>query len=142
MLVGLPGCGKSTYADKLSQDDYKVFSSDAIRIELLGNVQDNSKNALIFDTLHKRLTDALSDGQNCIYDATNVYKPGRIRFLESIKNIKCKKKCVVFDVDVATCKERNKSRDRQVPDEVYDKMLSYYIAPDKEEGWDEIEIVK
>ena len=141
MLVGLPGSGKSTYAEKLSQSGYKTFSSDELRIELLGDVNDVSNNRLIFDTLHKRLTESLKEGNNSIFDATNMSSKGRTRFLESIKDIECTKRCVVFDVPVEVCIERNKNRDRKVPEAVFENMLSYYTPPSIEEGWDEIEMI-
>jgi tRNA uridine 5-carbamoylmethylation protein Kti12 len=36
--------------------------------------------------------------------------------------------------------ERNKKRDCQVPDEVYERMSMYFQLPTKDEGWDEVEI--
>lgn len=38
MLVGLPGSGKSTYAEKLKEKGYIIHSSDAIREELTGDI--------------------------------------------------------------------------------------------------------
>ena len=43
MMCGLPGSGKSTYAEKLEEEGYIIHSSDKIREEL-GDVNDQSKN--------------------------------------------------------------------------------------------------
>ena len=142
MLVGLPASGKTTYADKMKEQGYCSFSSDDIRIELFGDVSDVSHNSIVFDTLHSRLIDSLKKGKNCIFDATNISKQGRIKFLESIKEIKCTKKCVAFDVPVQVCMERNKKRDRQVPESVFEKMQTYFSLPSSDEGWDEIETIR
>lgn len=43
MMVGLPYSGKSYYAEKLSKEyGAVVHSSDAIRAEILGDVQDQN----------------------------------------------------------------------------------------------------
>ena len=46
MMVGLPYSGKSYYAEKLSKEYGAVIhSSDAIRAEILGDVQDSHEYA-------------------------------------------------------------------------------------------------
>mgnify|MGYP003324219881 CR=1 FL=1 len=52
MMVGLSGCGKSTYAATLNA---KVISSDAIRAEVFGDENDQTHNAQVFEILHKRV---------------------------------------------------------------------------------------
>ena len=47
MMVGLPYSGKSYYAEKLSKEyGAVVHSSDAIRAEILGDVQDQNSIGL------------------------------------------------------------------------------------------------
>lgn len=140
-LVGLPGSGKSTLANFYTVKGYKVFSSDAIRAELYGDesVQDNPQK--VFNLLHKRIKDALSAGENCIYDATNVKSKTRIAFLNEIKNIPCTKECVIVWAPVEVCKERNAMRDRKVPDYVIERMWKNFETPYFFEGWDEITIM-
>ena len=140
-LVGLPGSGKSTLANFYTVKGYKVFSSDAIRAELYGDesVQDNPQK--VFNLLHKRIKDALSAGENCIYDATNVKSKTRISFLNEIKNIPCTKECVIVWAPVEVCKERNAARDRKVPDYVIERMWKNFETPYYFEGWDEISIM-
>lgn len=141
MMIGLPASGKTTYADKMVEQGYISFSSDRLRIELLGDVSDMSHNRFIFHVLHTRLIKSLKEGKNCVYDATNISRTNRMNFLDSIKDVKCTKKCVAFDVPVEVCMERNKKRDCQVPDEVYERMSMYFQLPTKDEGWDEVEII-
>lgn len=43
MLVGLPGSGKSTYAEELKREGYIIHSSDAIREELTGDIESCGK---------------------------------------------------------------------------------------------------
>lgn len=141
MLVGLPASGKSTYADKLKQKGYHIHSSDAIRQELTGDVNVQNKNADVFNVLHKRIKNDLSNNISCVYDATNMNMRRRRTFLNEIKKYECHKKCILFVVPIETCKERNNNRDRKVPDAVFDKMLRQFDVPMEYEGWDEIEVV-
>lgn len=141
MLVGLPASGKSTYAAKLKEQGYHIHSSDAIREELTGDENAQDKNTDVFATLHKRVKDDVSNGISCVYDATNMSMKRRKAFLDEIKKYNCHKKCVLFVIPVEVCKERNKNRERKVPEEVFDKMLKQFNVPMRYEGWDEIKIV-
>lgn len=55
MLVGLPGSGKSTYAQTLNET-HSIHSSDAIREELFGDANENSKecNEKVFNTFTRK----------------------------------------------------------------------------------------
>lgn len=65
MMVGLPYSGKSYYAEKLSKEYGAVIhSSDAIRAEILGDVQDQNNNGKVFEVLHRRVYDDLSNGKS------------------------------------------------------------------------------
>ena len=89
MMCGLPGSGKSTYADELARKEgFIVHSSDKIREEL-GDVNDQSKNEQVFTILHKRIKDDLRSEKNVIYDATNINRKRRVAFLRELKHILC-----------------------------------------------------
>lgn len=139
-LVGLPGSGKSTMALSFEKEGYKVFSSDAIREELYGDASVQSDPQKVFHVLHKRIKDALRAGENCIYDATNVRSKNRIAFLKEIQNIECKKICCIVWASINTCKERNASRERKVPDYVIERMWRQFETPYFFEGWNKIRI--
>ena len=65
MIVGLPGSGKSHEAKRLT-DTYgaNIHSSDEIRKELLGDVNAQDANGLVFTTLHNRVKEDLRNGKN------------------------------------------------------------------------------
>lgn len=138
MTVGLPASGKTAWAEQLKDKGFHVHSSDKIRAELLGDENAQTDNQLVFNELHKRVKEDLSAGIPCIYDATNMSMKRRKAFLDELKNIPCRKNCVIFPVPIEECKARNRSRERQVPDEVYDKMLRSFWVPYFYEGWDHI----
>ena len=138
MTVGIPGCGKSFYAKELSKNGYKVFSSDEIREKY--SLYGNENNAKVFNILHRGIKEALRDGYNCVYDATNMSRKNRMAFLQELTHIECKKTCALFIVPIEECKKRNNNREglSKVPEDVYDKMLKSFNIPCEYEGFDEI----
>ncbi len=142
MTVGLVASGKSTWAEN-NKDKLNVVihSSDAIREEF-GDINDQSKNNLVFETLHRRVKEDLIAGKNVIYDATNLSRKRRIHFLSNeLQNIPCKKVCVLFATPYEICLKNNENRERKVPEEVLERMYKNYEAPWYSEGFDEIQIV-
>lgn len=146
MLVGLPGSGKSYYAkqqyQKLESQGLKchIHSSDAIREELSGNVNNQDINSLVFQVLHKRVKEDLSNNINVIYDATNINWKKRKAFIQTLNKINCYKECIVIATPIDICHSQNESRERKVPEEVIDRMYSQFDIPWYDEGWNAIEI--
>ena len=141
MIVGLPCSGKSTYVQPYTKSPYvKVFSSDALREELFGDVDHQTDNDLLFKELHKRIKDCLKSGKSAIYDATNINYKRRMAFLAELKNIPCRKECVLMATPYEVCLERNKIRDRKVPEYVIERMYKNFDTPWYYEGWDDITI--
>lgn len=138
MLVGLPGSGKSYYTQNLK--GAKVFSSDDIREELSGDINNQDINKQVFEVLHKRVIDCLKKGYDCVYDATNVVRKRRVDFLGKLSDIDCEKICVVILTDYDVCLFNNKARNRNVPEEVIKNMYLKFDIPQYREGWDSIEI--
>lgn len=141
MLVGLPGSGKSTYAKKLEEEGYRIHSSDAIREELTGDENTQTKNAEVFEILGNRVRTDLKAGKSCVYDATNVVSKRRRGFLGTLEKIDCVKECILFLTPIEECKRRNQSRERKVPEEAIEKMLKSFWVPMYYEGWDNISVV-
>jgi predicted kinase len=139
MLVGLPGSGKSTLIEK-EYSNFCVHSSDAIREELSGDVNNQDINKQVFDTLHKRVKADLSIGKNVVYDATNISWKRRKAFLQELSSIPCWKDCVLMATPFEVCVQRNNDRDRKVPYFVIERMYKNFDIPWYNEGWDSIEI--
>lgn len=70
MMVGVPGSGKSTYARQIP--DATVLSSDDIRAEIGADGGDKKMHKQVFTILHERVKEALSAGNDVVYDATNL----------------------------------------------------------------------
>lgn len=143
VTVGIPGSGKSTWAE-MHRDELNaiVHSSDNIRSELLGNINDQTQNDKVFRILHRRIKDDLKAEKNVVYDATNLSRKNRMHFLKSeLKGIDCEKACILFATPWEEALARNFARDRQVPEDVMVKMYRNYETPWFSDGFDDIQIV-
>lgn len=71
VMVGLSASGKSSYAKELENENPTntiVISSDAIREEICGSVEDQSKNGEVFRIFHERIRRNLEDKKDVIAD--------------------------------------------------------------------------
>lgn len=137
--IGIPGCGKSSYYKNNLKKDVIHISSDKLREELLGDVNNQSNNSLIFNEMTKRTIMALRINKSVYFDATNLNRKKRINLLKQLPP--CKKIAIVFAIPFAVCCERNNSRDRTVPQFVMNKMYKNFQPPHYDEGFDEIRFV-
>lgn len=135
ILIGLPASGKSTYAEKIKNNNTIVLSSDSIRKEIYGDesIQGNPKE--IFDTLYSRMRLALSENKDVIVDATNINIRDRSLSINIAKEFNSDIEAVVFETPIEECKKRNLKRKRVVPDFVYDRMSNKYEEPTLKEGF-------
>lgn len=144
MLIGVPGSGKSTYAEDVlirSSKGYSkpnIHSSDRLRGELFGSEAKQGDNNLLFTELHKRIKEDLMLGKDVIYDATNIKKKNRIQFLNELKKINCNPICVCVMATYKSCLEHNQNRERKVPEEVIHRMITNWQPPHYSEGFDKI----
>ena len=141
MMIGLPASGKSTLALEYEKKGYHIPSSDAIRRELYGFLDQRDPNR-VFQLLQKRVREDLKKGISCVYDATNIHYRYRTAYLAEIKSIPCIKTAAVVMAPPGLVRERNLLRgEAVVPDDIIEKMLRSYHAPYYHEGWDRIELI-
>lgn len=142
ILIGLPASGKSSYCkDKLKENkDIEIVSSDAIREEVFGDVNDQSHNGEVFNIVFKRVREAILNNRDVILDATNLSRKRRINFIKEMP--KTFIRAIVFAVPFEICCERNAHRNRVVPQTVMERMYKQFEAPSYAEGFDDIKIIK
>lgn len=145
MLIGLPGSGKSTVAQKIKDEvislnkvEVEIVSSDSIRKELYGNEEIQGDPQKVFTLMKQRSKQALLEDKYVIYDACNINYKQRMDTLNYLKNIKCFKSASVCWAPYEICLKRNQERERKVPEYVITRMLKNYYAPCYWEGWDAI----
>lgn len=142
MMIGLPASGKSTIAKDIAKSEGAIIvSSDEIRKELFGDINDQSNNVKVFEEVINRTKFYLANKYNVIIDATNINYKKRRHLLNSIDNLHGKDRIAIL---VATpyeeCLERNKLRERKVPEEVIKRMYFNFYIPQYYEGFDDIQI--
>ena len=113
VMIGISGCGKSTYSEKMSA---VVVSSDQIRRELFGDENTQGSPEKVFAIAHKRVRELLEKGNDVIFDATNVSSFARKTLLDAVKGIECEKIGVVFNVEPEEAICRQENRERKVPE--------------------------
>lgn len=144
LLVGLRGSGKSTIAQKLAEENPNtvIVSSDAIREELTGKVEDQTENEEVFKIFHNRIRKNLENKKNVIADATNITMKSRRAIMTKVNGLDIEKICYLIPKPYEQCKIDNKNRLHPVPDEVIDKQIMRFQVPFYEENFDKIIIRK
>lgn len=143
ILCGLFGSGKSTIAQTIAYSSWNpvIVSSDAIREELTGNIEDQSKNEEVFNLFHERIRKNLENKHDVIADATNLTMKSRRAIMMKINGLDVHKICYVIPKPFEECKKDNINREHAVPNEVLKKQIKRFQIPFKEEGFDEILII-
>ena len=164
VLIGLPGSGKSTLAQTLVNDyGCQLVSTDAIRGRLFGDEATQGPWPLIWQEVEqafravtgvrsgqivlkrrsdaaKPLTDAPSpEISHTLYDATNAARRQRQEVIQLGRRCGFRQITGLWlDVPLALCLERNRRRDRQVPEAIIEQMHRRLTAapPSLSDGFD------
>ncbi len=140
VVVGLPGCGKTTY---LELNRLPSLSSDAIRKLLADDERDQTIHARVFPTLRYLLYQRLAIGRPVTYmDATHLTPQERRPYVQMARLFNCRVEALFFDVPLEICKERNRRRERVVPEEALERMAARLVPPSLEEGFHSITVVR
>lgn len=145
ILSGLPGSGKSTYCERITQERAAqgkrsvVISSDEIRKKFLGKYDDlhnekfvwNLFNALIYD--HK-----MEDDMAVILDATFLTNKKRYNYANRFKKWYNEVELVIMQTPIETCLIQNEQRPKikWVPKDVILSMDNTFDPVDFTTCWD------
>lgn len=145
MLIGIPGSGKSTYAQKLKEETkIPIVSSDEIRKKF--PLLDESG---IWPKVYELAASYLNQGISIIYDATNITPLVRKRFDENLAKyaVSYEKIAYYFDTPPYVCVERvtkrnQKDRELFLPIEVIYSYAEKIIRPTLAEGFEKIIVIE
>jgi predicted kinase len=140
LAIGLPGSGKTTWYKRRG---VTPLSSDLLRTLLFDDITEQRYQGLVFSTLRSLLRARLIAKMPWNYvDATNLSPHERKQWIKMAKSFGYEVQAVFFDVPLAVCMERNSKRDRQVTDEVMQKMAERLRPPTFKEGFEKITVVR
>jgi predicted kinase len=130
LMIGIPGSGKSTLAATWQQQQAGVMliSTDAIRQQLFGDEAIQGPWLLVWREVQRQFRAAvqqISQGeiQVAVYDATNAVRRQRREAIALARSTGFTHITAFWlDTPLTLCLERNRQRDRQVPDDVIYRM--------------------
>ena len=138
----MPGSGKTTALKPFAEaNGYVYISPDDIRAEVSGDASIQVDMRQVWDLVHERTKDALMRGENVVVDATFVKDRERKKFIEFAReNGATKVQGVFADVSYEVASERNKERERVVPEHAMERMNRFLVGnePTVEDGFDSV----
>ena len=124
IMVGVPGSGKSTIANQIS-DSYNipVVSSDRVRFHLYGNESIQGDYNEVFDEVYRQINKWIDCGI-CIYDATNTKKMWRYTVIA--KTLPTEVIYIIVDPGLEKAIKQNANRKRVCPEYVIHRMYKQF----------------
>lgn len=131
MLIGIPGSGKSYYAEHSHRLQEKaIVCPDKIRLEVFKTKFHELLEPMVWSVVQYMVKSYLSLGLDVIFDATNVSRKRRA----SVFDMVAKETEVIgiwFQTPYALCLERRKG----FPVEVMERMRDSFEEPTLDEGF-------
>lgn len=140
LAIGMPGSGKTTW---FKRRGVTPLSSDLLRTILFDDITEQRYQSLVFSTLRSLLRARLIAKMPWNYvDATNLSSGERRQWIKMSKGLGYEVQAVYFDVPVEVCLERNRRRERMVPEEVMRRLAAKLKPPAFDEGFSKIVVVR
>lgn len=152
LLLGIPGCGKSTWAAKYKAKVHKnatIVSSDDIRLELRGSVKDRSREEEVRKIILERVREAVSQNEpviidDCVHNLDAAFRKEVLTIVENSKYETTVQKLGIKPVyaEVQIQNDVAKGIERYIPsfpelEKIYDQYLVAVEALEIE-GWGKI----
>lgn len=124
MMRGVPASGKSTHAMSLVKNggDYVRVNRDLIREMLHFGVYSGKNEGVVVKTEKLIAGAALDRGQNVVVDDCNINPANEDMWRDFADQHVAKFEVVEMDTDLEECIQRNRGRDKEVPEHVIHEM--------------------
>jgi len=145
VLVGIPGCGKTTYARKYLAHALRV-SLDDLRLMLSGRPYDPRVEPIVRVAGEAVLCALLARANewqvDIVFDATNATRFWREKSLRLAQRHGVVPVAVYFPCALEVALARNRQRPVPVPEEVIRRFAAQLEPPSREEGFAEVLVVE
>ena len=139
ILIGIPACGKSTFAKRFQNEyDTSWISRDEIRFNTIKEDEEYfSHESEVFQKFIDNIIFGLRNGLNIIADATHINMSSRRKLTYAIDKEFNNYKIVyvIFDTSFDICLARNNAREgrARVPEQVMKNMYKDFRIPRDDE---------
>ena len=139
VLVGPPGSGKSTWAQRNGRGAVHV-SQDGLIAAVTPHGFEHDYRAVYREAEDAVARAALLAGHALIVDRTNRTRAHRARWVRLARAAECPVIAVTMSTPLALCRERNARRDARsrLSEERMDRMFAALEPVDRDEGFDAI----
>ena len=135
MMAGLPLAGKDTWIEK-NGAGMAVISLDEIRKELGISPKDGSGK--VANLAIKRARNLLRKQESFIWNATNLLQETRQRLVRLFAGYGARVHILYLETPYEELLERNRVRERQIPEKVLEQMIDKLEMPEPWEGYEVI----
>ena len=149
IMVGIPGSGKSTFAQHYIKDANNMstvwVSRDEVRYSLISGTDEYfAKEKDVFKLFVKKINTALAEGKDVIADATHINAQSRKKLLSSITVPDIQIEACVMEASLQECLANNEKREgmARVPKAAILRMYRQFEYPTFSEGFSSISNVK
>lgn len=139
ILIGLPGAGKSTYANKIRDEKTEIISSDEVRFENFGQRFSEEIKNKVYDLMKKKTVEFLKNDfyEKAIIDSTYLNeKEIREDFIKNLgdeKEIKIKIEFLNLRTELAEAIKRDSKRlgHLRIGEEIINKLNEKLVYVDE-----------
>jgi predicted kinase len=126
VMSGLPGSGKDTWLTR-NRRELPVISLDDIRFELDVEATDNQGG--VIQRAKERCRELLRPGTSFAFSATNLLRQTRQRWIDLFADYGARIETVYIEPPLPVILERNKRRERSVPEQVIRELAEKCEPP-------------
>jgi predicted kinase len=141
LLCGLPASGKTTTTkqegDMVCTEAITICPDDVRKI-LSGKDHFPPVEEFVWGSVKTCARILLSQDRHIIIDATHLTKGSRMQWIRIADEFDCHIRIFWHDTPLDECKRRNAARERQVPEDVMDRMAEGFEPPTLDEGFQNV----
>ena len=141
IVIGVPGCGKSTYIMNHSKETDIIVSRDKIRYSILKDTDEYfSKEKEVYNEFIKQINAAVASGCDIWVDQTSLTKASRKKLFSRLNKKPKEIIAIYFNIPIDIALQRNAKRTGRalVPEDAIINMYNSLEKPNKEEGFTDI----